>query len=59
MEIDDVQPANPSPHSENDIDLVNFNSPKTDVGEEIAMLRMFRRFLRNGSRPRVVGGWSV
>jgi len=32
---------------------------KSVLGEEIDMVRMFRRFLRSGSRPRVVGGWNL
>jgi hypothetical protein len=32
---------------------------ETVLGEEIDMVRMFKRLLRGGGRPRVVGGWNI
>jgi len=32
---------------------------KSEDGGVFVMVRMFRRLLRGGSRPRVVGGWTV
>ena len=42
-----------------DSDMELLVEAESVLGEEIDMVRMFRRFLRSGGRPRVVGGWNI
>jgi hypothetical protein len=41
-------------------DLESVPNRKPEIGEEfIIMMRMFKRLLRNGSKPRVIGVWYI